>query len=155
MNNLESEFRERVFSFFEPYTSEATIAIRKILSRSYADDVAFLDFVMFAYDGFDGHMPISTWPSTMDNTVYNDFDCPLAKILTKPFKYYDEEIEDYVDIAWHLKDCAGKWLRGVWKAAGGEFFHLPCYFTDHDDLKSFSFIDDVWVDNASLRKPNS
>ena len=155
MNNLEREFRDRVFSFFQPYSGEATRALRAILSASYAEDVAFLDFVMFAYDGFGDQMPICTWPSTLENTVHNDFECPLAKIATEPFDYYDEEIEDYVEIGSQLKDCAARWLRDVWKDAGGELFYLPCYFTDHDDLKSFSFFDDAWVDNDTLRKKNS
>jgi len=152
MNNLEREYRDRVHSFFRPYSDEAVIALRTILSKSYAEDVAFLDFVMFAYDGFDDHMPIFTWPSTVENTVYTDIECPLAKIQTKPFKYYDEDIEDFVDIPWQLKDCAGRWLREAWKAAGGELFHLPCYFTDHDDLESFSFIDNAWCENDPKQK---
>ena len=155
MNHLEREYRERVSSFFEPHSARATQALRTVFAQPYAEDVVFVDFVMFAYDRFGDHMPIFTWPTTAENTVYNDFECPLAKISTEPFDYYDEEIEDYVEIVWQLKDCAGRWLRSVWKEAGGELFKLPCYFTDHDDLESFSFGDNAWVQNNSRLKKHS
>lgn len=154
MNNLEREYRERVFSYFRPYTAAATRALKEILSHPYADDVVFLDFVMFPYDRLGDHLPIFTWPTTQENSVY-DIQCPLSQIPTKEFAYYDWEIEDYVEIAWHLSDCAGKWLRGAWREAGGELFRLPCFFTDHDRLESFSFRKEQYVPNDPETKKSS
>jgi hypothetical protein len=151
MNHLEREFRERVFTYFRPYTVVATSALKEILSSRFPDDVVFLDFAMFPYDRLGDHLPIFTWPTTLENAAYS-FECPLSKIPTKEFAYYDEEIEDFVEMAWHLRDCAARWLRGAWREAGGELYRLPCFFTEHDRLESFSFRQEQWVDNDPKTK---
>ena len=130
--------------------------MRQVLSSKFEDDVDFIDFVMFNYDCLGNPLPIYTWPSIMQSErsteVYSDYECPLSKIQTKEFEYYDEDIEDFVEIEWQLKDCAAKWLRQAWKDAGGEHFELPCFFALHDDIESYSFKTEVWIENAPKLK---
>lgn len=151
MNQLEQEYREKVFTYLQSYTSQAVQALREILSRDFPSDVVFLNFVMFPYDRIGDHLPVYTWPTTLANTCHS-FECPLSRISTEGFDYYDEEIEDYVECGWHLSDCVARWLRSAWQKAGGEFFRLPCYFTDHDHPESFSFKLDRWIRNDSSLK---
>lgn len=129
--------------------------MREVLSRAYADDVIFLDFVMFPYDRIGEKLPIFTWPTTIDNRVYNDFTCPLSQVPTERFDYYDEDIEDYVEIAWHLRDCAARWTMRAWAAAGGKLYRLPCFFTQHDGIQSFSFRREQWIRNFPEIKQNT
>ncbi|BDS07374.1 hypothetical protein NT6N_24140 [Oceaniferula spumae] len=117
--------------------------MRSILAGEFDDDVERLYFVMWPYDHFDGSMPIITSPTTADG-LSTDFDCPLGGIPIKSWEYNDEDIEDYVDIPWQLRDCAALWLRDIWLAAGGESFRLPCFFIEHDDFDVFSFKENKW-----------
>ena len=155
MNRFEVECRERVLSFFEEYSEEATQALQVIFARPYEKDVVVLDFVMFSYDCFRDNMPIFTWPTTEGHGVYSDFECPLAKIRIKSFDWADEEVDDdFVDVSEQMKDVAGRWLRAIWLKAGGQSFGIPCRFTDHDDL-AFCFEENAWVDNGRFIQQES
>ena len=151
MNNLERQYRKKLFSYFQQYSRSVELAMRQVLSSDFAADVDYIDFVMFNYDCLGNPLPIYTWPTTIQSErcteVDSDYECPLSKIQTEELEYYDEDIEDFVEIEWQLKDCAAIWLRNAWKEAGGEYFQLPCFFTLHDDIESYSFRSESWIEN--------
>jgi len=132
--------------------------MRQVLSSNFADDVDYLNFVMFNYDRLGTPLPVYTCPSTVQSErcveVDGDYDCPLSKIQTSEFEYFDEDIEDFVEIEWQLKDCAAIWMKNSWKEAGGEHFKLPCYFTLHDDIESYSFRSESWIYNMPATMKN-
>ena len=52
MNELEREYRDKVFSYFNQYSADAIKAMRSILASKFEDDVVSLHFAMFPYDHF-------------------------------------------------------------------------------------------------------
>lgn len=153
MNHLEREYRDRVDHYLRQYSTEAVIALKQVLAMDFDDDTAFIDFVLWPGSPFEDTLPICVWPTNQENQSGLVDPCPISNIKISRFEYYDWDIEDYVEIADCLKDVVAHWLLEAWKEAGGRFFSLPCYFTARDDLMTFDFSTEQWVEgNPHIKK---